>query len=140
VEKNERADQGVYLRNYEGVGLSWWYLGSTFLVSVLSSSTCIPTNIRMTTLHNLHYTRPKRYTVSQIRTSDLPTLERERVIRILGKANRSLGYQVGCADHCTTTACFWVEGTQVFLRYEGWDRQKWWREGAWIGVRAMELR
>jgi hypothetical protein len=52
----------------------------------------------------------ERYTVSQIRTSDLPTLERERererVIRILGKADRSLGYQVGCADHCTTTAVF----------------------------------
>jgi hypothetical protein len=50
----------------------------------------------------------KESTVGWIRTSDLPTLERE--IRNLGKANRGLGYQVGCADHCTTTA-FWVGRT-----------------------------
>jgi hypothetical protein len=50
----------------------------------------------------------KESTVGWIRTSDLPTLEREN--RNLGKANRGLGYQVGCADHCTTTA-FWVGRT-----------------------------
>jgi hypothetical protein len=43
--------------------------------------------------------------VSWIRTSDLSTLERE-YIRFLGRADRSLGYQVECADHCTTTAVF----------------------------------
>jgi hypothetical protein len=49
----------------------------------------------------------KESTVGWNRTSDLPTLERED-FRNLGKADRSLGYQVGCADHCTTTA-FWID-------------------------------
>jgi hypothetical protein len=39
------------------------------------------------------------------RTNDLPTLEKE-LLGNLGKADRSLGYQVGCADHCTTIAFF----------------------------------
>lgn len=56
-------------------------------------------------------------TVSKIRTYDLPTLERKS--RILGKESfRNLGYQVGCANHCTTTAFLGGKDT-MFFEYKG---------------------
>jgi hypothetical protein len=84
--------------------------------------------------------------VSWIRTSDLPTLEREREresFRNLGKADRSLGYQVGCADHCTTTAFLLAEGDQEKVVYKGWHKE--WggtgvrsREGVWVASRLRD--
>jgi hypothetical protein len=55
-------------------------------------------------LHHMNQAKGTMYAVSWIRTSGLPILERRS--RILGRADRSLGYQVECADHCTTTAVF----------------------------------
>ena len=56
-------------------------------------------------------------TVSRIRTCDLPTLERERFRNLGMRERRNLGYQVGCADHCTTTAFFGWRGHNILQIY-----------------------
>jgi hypothetical protein len=60
----------------------------------------------------------------ELDSNQRPSDPRESVlgyqVKRVGKADRSLGYQIGCADHCTTTAIFFlVDGTLMILTYKG---------------------
>ena len=58
--------------------------------------------------------RNKTSTVSWIRTNDLPIRERVNLGNLSERANlENVGYRIGCADHCTTTAFLaWLMETE----------------------------
>jgi hypothetical protein len=67
----------------------------------------VPHKIQILWSQTRHYQKKINYKRHGLDSNQRPPDPREReLLGNLGKADRSLGYQVGCADHCTTTAFF----------------------------------